>query len=50
MSEFMDVEIYPKEVVIKVLTVDIPIERGDVFTVLNALVNTKKKAQKNGKK
>ncbi len=42
MQEFMDVEIYPREVVIKTITVEIPADRADVIAILNKLAESKK--------
>lgn len=43
MAEFMDAEITAREEVIKILRVDVPIDRADVITILNKLADSKKK-------
>jgi len=45
MGEFMEVEITAREETIKVMKVDIPWDRGDAYTILNKLAESKKKSR-----
>lgn len=43
MKDFMEIEIYPKEVTIKVLTFELPADCFGAITILNKLAESKKK-------